>query len=226
MLLAVGLVLATVVALELSTYAQLRRLSREEARARAAREVARVLERFEGTAPTALPVPPAALSREVAAWSSAYTRAPLEARLVLPQEAETRFAEERAGLWREALAGQAVDAILPQSGDALAVAPLRGAGGEILGVVEAAIPAAEVLLPVRRFLARTVRTAAIIVALASALSILLGRRLARPLAELSEHAAAIGAGDLVSPLPVSGGLEVRALASSLDQMRRGVLAKS
>ncbi len=222
MLLTVGLVLATVVALELSTYAQLRRLSREEARARAAREVARVLERFEATGPAALPAPPAALQGEVAAWSSAYTRAPLVARLVLPQEAETRFADEHAGLWREALAGQAVDAILPASGDALAAAPLRGAGGEILGVIEAAIPAAEVLQPVRRFLARTVRTGGIIVGLASALSILLGRRLARPLAELSERAATIGKGDLVSPLPLSGGLEVRALSSSLDQMRRGL----
>lgn len=222
MLLTVGLVLATVVALELSTHAQLRRLSREEARARAAREVARVLERFEATAPAALAVPPAALPEEIAAWSTVYTRAPLIARLVLPQEAESRFADEHAGLWREALAGHAVDAILPASGDALAAAPLRGAGGEILGVVEAAIPAAQVLQPVRRFLARTVRTAGIIVGLASAFSILLGRRLARPLAELSERAAAIGKGDLVSPLPLSGGLEVRALSSSLDQMRRGL----
>jgi signal transduction histidine kinase len=218
MLLTVGLVLATVVALELSTYAQLRRLSREEARARAAREVARILERFDaGPAPGA----PAALQAEIARWTSGYTRYPLAARLVLPGEVDARFAEERAGLWREALAGSAVDAILPGSGDALAAAPLRGADGAVLGVVEAAIPSAEVLQPVRRFLARTVRTAAIVVGGALLLSVYLGRRLARPLADLARSAAAMGEGDLRSPLPIAGGLEVRELAASLDGMRRG-----
>ncbi len=222
--LTVGLVLATVVALELSTYAQLRRLSREEARARAAREVARILERFEATVLPLTPAPPvsrAALQAEIAQWSSTSTRYPLAARLVLPQEVESRFAEERAGLWREALAGAAVDAFLSESGDAQAAAPLRGADGEVMGVVEAAIPSAEVHQPVRRFLARTVRTAAIVVGLALLLSVVFGRELARPLAELARRATAMGEGDLRSPLPVEGGREVRALAASLDQMRRG-----
>ncbi|MBP9826714.1 MAG: HAMP domain-containing protein, partial [Thermoanaerobaculia bacterium] len=219
-LLTVGLVLATVVALEVSTYAQLRRLSREEARARAAREAARVLERFDGRLPLQPPVSPTALQEEVALWSSDHTRHPLAARLVLAQEIEARFAEERAGLWREALAGAAGDSILPGSGDAQAVAPLRGADGEVLAVVEVTIASTEVLRPVRRFLARTARTAAIVVAVALLLSILLGRRLARPVAELARRAAAMGEGDLRSPLPLEGGLELRALAGSLDQMRR------
>lgn len=217
MLVTVGLVLATVVALELSTYAQLRRLSREEARARAAREVARVLDRFDASQSTA---PPVALQQEIAAWSSAYTRSPLHARLVLPQEVESRFAEESAALWRQALAGEAVDAILAGSGDALAAAPLHAAGGEVLGVVEATIPSAEVLQPVRRFVARTVRTAALVVGAALLLSVLLGRRLARPIADLARRAAAMGEGDLRSPLPLAGGREVRALSTTLEEMRR------
>ena len=217
MLVTVGLVLATVVALELSTHAQLRRLSREEARARAAREVARVLDRFDARLP---PVAPAALQQEVAAWSSAYTRSPLNARLVLPPEAESRFAEERAALWREAFSGEAVDAILSGSGDALAAAPLHGAGGQVVGVVEATIASAEVLQPVERFLARTLRTAALVVGAALLLSVLLGRRLARPIAELARRAAAMGEGDLRSPLPLAGGREVRALSTTLEEMRR------
>jgi len=217
--LTVGLVLATVVALELSTYAQLRRLSREEARGRAAREVVRVLERFDGRPPVASPE---ALRGEISAWSAQHTRYPLQVKLVLPSEGETRFAEERAGLWREAFSGSSVDAILPASGEALAAGPLHGAGGEIIGVVEAAIPSANVFQPVGRFLARTLGTAVVIVGLALALSILLGRRLAQPLADLARRAVAMGEGDLLSPLPLAGGREIRALAANLEQMRRGL----
>ncbi len=221
MLVTVGLVLATVAALELSTYAQLRRLSREEARGRAAREVVRVLEHFDGKPPAASPE---ALRDEVAAWSAKYTRQPLQVKLVLRQESESRFAEERAGLWREAFAGSAVDAILVASGDALAAGPLHRADGEIVGVIEAVIPAASVLQPTRRFLTRTVRTAALIVGLALVLSILLGRRLAQPLADLARRATAMGEGDLQSPLPLAGGREIRALAANLDEMRRELAA--
>ncbi|MEO8195727.1 MAG: ATP-binding protein [Thermoanaerobaculia bacterium] len=217
MLVTVGLVLATVVALELSTYAQLRRLSREEARARAAREVARVLERFDGRMP---PASPAALQAEIADWSAVATRSPLMVRFILPPEAELRFADERAGHWRAAFAGEAMDAILARSGDALAAAPLRAAGGEVLGVVEVTIPATDVVQPLRRFLARTVRTAAIVIGVAILLSILLGSRLARPVADLARRAAAMGEGDLASPLPLAGGREVRALSSTLEEMRR------
>ncbi len=221
LLVTVALVLATVAALELSTYAQLRRLSREEARARAAREVARVLEAFESRVPA---VPPAALQGAIAAWSSTHTRSPLVARLVLPAEAEVAFAAERAGSWRAALAGEARDVVLPGSGDVLAVAPLHAASGEIVGVVEATIPAADVLQPVQRFLARTVRAAALVVGAAVLLSVLLGRALARPVADLARRAAAMGGGDLRSPLPLAGGREVRALATTLEEMRRNFVA--
>lgn len=221
MLLTVGLVLATVLALELSTFAQLRRLSREEARARAGREVARALEAFDGLSQSSSAV---LLRSELSAWSENHTRSPLQVRLVLRWEAESRFSEESAVVWREALAGHAVEVILPESGDALAASPLRTEDGEVVGVIEAAIPAASVLEPVNRFLARTVGTAALIAGLALALSILLGRRLSQPLAELARRAATMGEGDLVSPLPLSGGREVRALASTLEEMRRSFVA--
>lgn len=220
MLVTVGLVLATVVALELSTYTQIRRLSGEEARARAAREVARVLEAFEGRVP---PVPPTALPAQVAQWTTAHTRSPLRARFVPPPEVEVRFAEERARLWRAALGGEAIDDLLAGSGEALAAAPLHGAAGEVLGIVEVAIPAAEVLRPVQRFLERTLGTAALVIGAALVLSVSLGRRLAQPLAVLARRAAAMGKGDLASPLPLTGGLEVRELATTLDEMRRNLL---
>ncbi len=220
MLVTVGLVLATVVALELSTYTQLGRLSREEARARAERELARVLERFEGRLPGSSLW---ALQREIADFDASRDGYPIRVRLVLANEAETHFSEQRASLWREAFAGSTTDAILSASGEAVAAGPLRGGGGEVAAVVEAAIPAASVLEPVTRFVARTARTAAIIVGLAVALSVLLGRRLARPIAELARRATAMGNGDLASPLPLAGGREIRALSGSLEQMRRGLV---
>jgi signal transduction histidine kinase len=221
MLVTVGIVLATVAALELSTYSELRRLSREEARARAGREVARAVGAFDGIAPQKSL---ALVRSELSDWSARHTQPPLAVRLVLPREADSGFAEESAGVWREALAGGSVEVILPRSGDALAARPLRSAAGEVVGVVEASIPGASVLEPVNRFLARTARTAVAIAGLALVLSVLLGRRLAEPLADLARRAAAMGEGDLVSPLPLSGGREVRALASTLDEMRRSFVS--
>lgn len=218
LLVTVGLVLATVGALELSTYSQLRRLSREEARARAAREVARVLERFESR--TAAGTSPTAVQAEIAAWHAGRRETSIAVRLILASEAEARFAEERAQLWRAAFAGGAVDAILQSTLDAVAAAPMHGGGGEIVAVVEAAIPAAVVREPLQRFVARTLRTGFFIVGLAVLLSILLGRRLAQPIAELSRRATELGRGVLTSPVPLAGGREIRALASTLEQMRR------
>jgi hypothetical protein len=165
LLVTVGLVLATVGALELSTYSQLRRLSREEARARAAREVARVLERFESR--TAAGTSPTAVQAEIAAWHAGRRETSIAVRLILASEAEARFAEERAQLWRAAFAGGAVDAILQSTLDAVAAAPMHGGGGEIVAVVEAAIPAAVVREPLQRFVARTLRTGFFIVGLQS-----------------------------------------------------------
>lgn len=218
LLVTVGLVLATVGALELSTYSQLRRLSREEARARAAREVGRVLESFENR--TVSGAAPELVQAEIAAWTTRRRESSIAARLVLEGEVVARYSEERARLWRAALAGEALEAILEPSGDAVAVGPIHGAAGRVVGVVEASIPAALVDLPLQRFVARTLRTVLGIVGLAVALSILLGRRLAQPIAELSRRATELGQGALSSPIPLAGGREIRALSSTLEQMRR------
>jgi signal transduction histidine kinase len=221
MLVTVGLVVATVVALELSTYWELRQLSEEEARARAGRELSLAHERLEARLRDGRPAALAAASAELAA---APRGEPVEVRLVLPGEAEARYGEERAGIWREGLAGRSADAILRGGGEAIAVRPVVGTGGEVVAILEAVVSGEQVLRPVRQFLARTLGTAALIVGLALALSALLGRRLAQPLAELARRAAAIGEGDLASPLPISGGAEIRALSANLEQMRRGLAA--
>jgi len=218
LLVTVGLVLATVGALELSTYSQLRRLSREEARARAAREVGRVLEGFESR--TVSGAAPEVVQAEIAAWTSRRRESSIAARLVLEGEVVARYSEERARLWRAALAGEALEAILEPSGDAVAVGPMHGEAGRVVGVVEASIPATVVDLPLQRFVDRTLRTLLVIVGLAVALSILLGRRLAQPIAELARRATELGQGALSSPIPLAGGREIRALASTLEQMRR------
>lgn len=219
LLVTVGLVLATAATLQLSTYSQLRRLSREEARARAGREVARIVGELEERAANASPE---GLAREVEVLVRSRGEESLGIRLVLPDEAAERFAEERAAVWRRAFAGDATDALLRASGEVVAAGPVHDAAGAVVGIVEASLPGAAVLLPAQRLLARTVTTLLVIVGVAVALSVLLGRRLARPLGDLARHATAIGEGDLRSPLPLAGGREVRSLAVSLEQMRRGL----
>jgi signal transduction histidine kinase len=109
----------------------------------------------------------------------------------------------------------------PPEGSYRARAPL----GEVSGIwVEAALPDAEVaavLRPLRRsFTVVTIAAATLAVVLGA----LAGRRLARPLAELRRSAQRIGSGDLARPVPPAAGAEASALASTMEEMRRRLLA--
>jgi signal transduction histidine kinase len=63
-----------------------------------------------------------------------------------------------------------------------------------------------------------------VAALATAMSMLIGRHLGRPLATLTFSAARIGRGDLRTPVPVASGAEFGSLSTTLDEMRRRLLA--
>jgi signal transduction histidine kinase len=125
--------------------------------------------------------------------------------------------------------GRAVDSEQPAagridvSGPYLAVVPLRDPSGEVIGVIETELPAADVTGPLRR-LARALLVLAIIVAGAAALlSVLLGWLLVRPLEGLTAASARIGLGDLATPIPRAPGAEIGALADAMEEMRRRLL---
>ena len=127
------------------------------------------------------------------------------------------------------LRGKALDAEEPAAGrldDAglyLAVQPLRGPGGEVVGLVEAGLPTAGLVPSQRRFIRSLLLTAVLVGGLAALASFVIGRRLVRPLEALTEASARIGWGDLATPIPRVPGAEIGALASTMEEMRGHLL---
>jgi len=125
--------------------------------------------------------------------------------------------------------GHAVDSEQPVAerldplGLYLAVVPLLAPTGEVIGVVEAEIPAADVTEPLRRLARALVVLAFLVAGVAALLGILLGWFLVRPLEALTEASARIGLGDLATPIPRAPGAEIGALAATMEEMRRRLL---
>lgn len=124
---------------------------------------------------------------------------------------------------REVGAPLAVRRQAPAAGASTSAVPLRNPGGEIAGFVEASLPPGEIDRSVQRVVAILIGLAAALGIIGALASALLGARLSRPLAALSEAAGRIGHGDLATPVPSVGGAEIGALAESLEEMRRSLL---
>lgn len=103
----------------------------------------------------------------------------------------------------------------PGAGTVLARArPIAGTSWVVL--VE--FPFASILAPVRLFLRRLALFMGVLMVLALGAAWLVGRRIARPLRELTAATAAIAAGDYSQPVHVSGRDEVGSLATSFNTM--------
>jgi signal transduction histidine kinase len=105
----------------------------------------------------------------------------------------------------------------------LSVRPMRSPGGDIAGIVEVGLPSAGVLPSQRRFIRSLVLIALVVGGLAALSSVLIGRRLVRPLETLREATARIGLGDLSTPIPRVPGAEIGLLAATLEEMRAHLL---
>ncbi len=106
----------------------------------------------------------------------------------------------------------------------LGVAPLTEPMGRVAGVVEARLPAAMAAPSLTRIggtLFALALGAAILAALAG---IGLGRRIARPVEQLTAAATRIGGGDLVSPVQADEASEIEPLVEALEGMRERLLA--
>ncbi|HEV3076963.1 MAG TPA: ATP-binding protein, partial [Thermoanaerobaculia bacterium] len=101
--------------------------------------------------------------------------------------------------------------------------PLFGPAGEVVGVVEAELPAAAVDGPLGTLVARLMALALVVAALATAASAVAGRWLGRPVRELTAAAARLGRGDLTTPIAKAPGRELGALAATLEDTRRQLL---
>jgi signal transduction histidine kinase len=104
-----------------------------------------------------------------------------------------------------------------------AVLPLRAPSGEIVGLIEASLPATGIARSLQQLTATLLVLALAVAGLAALASLLLGRRLGHPLHTLTEAAARIGGGDLDTPVLLAPGAEIGTLAATLEDMRGRLL---
>ncbi|HEY1723869.1 MAG TPA: ATP-binding protein [Steroidobacteraceae bacterium] len=95
--------------------------------------------------------------------------------------------------------------------------------GEVVGLLDARLSGAEFEAATRSFDWVLGITAVIVAAIAGLLGVLYGRWLARPVIALRELADRISRGDFSAALPAVAPLEVDALATSMDEMRRNLV---
>ena len=100
-----------------------------------------------------------------------------------------------------------------------AEAPLKDPSGQVVGTIIATLPTTSLESSLWQ-LTRTLTLIALgVVLLAGLSSFLIGRRLGRPLQELTNAADRIGHGDLTTPIIVVPGGEIGTLAATLEEMR-------
>lgn len=101
----------------------------------------------------------------------------------------------------------------------VAVAPLHAPDDAIVGLVETELPTAGIAQSVRQFVSTLLVLTVTMATGAGLISLLLGRRLGRPLGVLTGAAARIGRGDLLTPIPTVPSAEIGTLATTLEDMR-------
>lgn len=120
-------------------------------------------------------------------------------------------------------AEEAIAERLDEAGLYLSVQPLRAPGGEVIGLVETGLPIAGLQSSQRRFLRTLLLIALAVGGLAALFSVLVGRRLVRPLEVLTDASARIGLGDLTTPVPRVLGAEIGTLQAAMEEMRGRLL---
>jgi signal transduction histidine kinase len=101
--------------------------------------------------------------------------------------------------------------------------PVVAVTGEGVALIEARLPASTVDQVVNRFGRRLAWTAAALALLALVATVVLARRVGRPLRSLAESALRLGRGDFSTAIPVRGTPEVATLARTLEDMRRSLI---
>ncbi len=105
----------------------------------------------------------------------------------------------------------------------VATTPWSVSTGELVGLVDVQIDAAEFDAAARVLARRLAVIALVVLALAALGGVLYGRWLARPLEALRNAAGRIGRGDFSVAMPASGINEIGALALTMDEMRSNLV---
>ena len=121
---------------------------------------------------------------------------------ILPRREALESESPRAAVrGRVAYDGAAAAERIDEGGVFLAVEPLAPRPGEVAAVVETWLPTEDVDKPVRRLVHSLLFMGLIVGGFAALFSVVIGRRLVRPLSELTRASARLGRGDLVTPIP-------------------------
>ena len=97
--------------------------------------------------------------------------------------------------------------------------PVFASTGEGVALIESRLPTIGTESAMQQLVRRIVLVALSVGAVAVLLGVLLGRRFARPLRDLTRAARRVGQGDFATSIPVSGGVEARTLAHTMERMR-------
>ncbi len=120
--------------------------------------------------------------------------------------------------------GGPVAAYLPGERAYAASVPVAAATGETVAMLHAVLPEREVMDPVDTMARRMLVVAAIVALLATTAGILIGRHWIGGIRRLTAAAERIGAGDLADSIPAEGGRELAVLATTMEDMRRNLIA--
>ena len=112
---------------------------------------------------------------------------------------------------------------LKKAGLYVSVRPLRAPSGEIVALVETALPRDAVASSLARLVRELLLLSLLVAALATLSGFLISRRLTRPVQALTASAERIGRGDLSTPTPRAPGAELGTLAATMEEMRRRLL---
>jgi signal transduction histidine kinase len=119
---------------------------------------------------------------------------------------------------------ESVSAYMPHYDLYAASQPVAAATGETVALLQALVPAAQVMRRVERMTNRMLLAAALVALLATGAAIVIGRFWIADIRRLTGAARRLGAGDLATSIPSSGGKEISVLANTLEEMRSNLVA--
>ncbi|HEY6457245.1 MAG TPA: ATP-binding protein [Steroidobacteraceae bacterium] len=101
--------------------------------------------------------------------------------------------------------------------------PLFTNTGEVIALIEARLPAAQIDSEIRSLIHRLLVTALVLALLAVLAGAVLGQFVAGPVQDLTAAAVRLGQGDFSTSIPVGGSAEISALARTMEDMRRNLV---
>jgi signal transduction histidine kinase/HAMP domain-containing protein len=119
--------------------------------------------------------------------------------------------------------GGTVAAYVDAIGSYAASLPIASTSGETIALLEARLPVEEVMAPASDMTRNILFVAALIAALALALSIFIGHYWISAVESLTDAAERLGSGDLAASIPISGGKELTLLGTTMERMRRNLV---